>query len=128
MNIKLKTRQGFIQEINVEKIIEIDGRSFEGVRSVDVSNLEDRIQILERLVKNLCDFCDSLMSKVCPKCKSEDIRQTTSDGFFLCNNCKLEWNYADPSIQPLSSESNEGEDSEIADALKPVPSPCEAFN
>lgn len=62
MNIKLMTNNNNVQEINIKEIIEIDGKPFSGVKEVDVSNLEDRIQILERLTKNLCDFMDQFVS------------------------------------------------------------------
>lgn len=62
MNIKLMTNNNNVQEINIKEIIEIDGKPFSGVKEIDVSNLEDRIQILERLTKNLCDFMDQFVA------------------------------------------------------------------
>lgn len=57
--IKVKCPSGAIQELRGMEILEIDGVTFEGIRSIDVSNLEDRVQILERLIKNVCDFLDN---------------------------------------------------------------------
>lgn len=61
MILKLITNNNNVQEINIKEIIEIDGKPFSGVKEIDVSNLEDRIQILERLTKNLCDFMDQFV-------------------------------------------------------------------
>lgn len=85
--LKVKCPSGAIQELRGMELLEIDGTPFEGFRQTNVANLEDRVQILERLTKNLCDFMDQFT---------------------------------------FSSESNS--DSEISDALKPVPSFCEAPN
>jgi hypothetical protein len=63
MILRVVTNSDVTQELRIKEILEIDGKDFQGIRQTDLSNLEDRIQILERLVKNLCDFCDGFVKE-----------------------------------------------------------------
>lgn len=57
-NLKIKTNNGFIQELRVQELIEVDGRPFNSLVEVDRSNHEDRIRSLERVMTNVTAFLD----------------------------------------------------------------------
>lgn len=58
MNLQIKTKNGFIQELRDIELISVDGVPYDESRHPDLGNLQDRICQLERMLISVTNFLD----------------------------------------------------------------------